>query len=170
MNIWNKVLLGVLIVLSLGCFYLAIGTLHVHRKWRNEANILLEGAPGRQGIREAQIDQQELQNELLKGRAELYKWLVARGRAWKIGGADLAQPPATEETAAEVFWQVQTDVEANARVVDSIVGPRAVIGSHAEVLDVSVVGPDVAVEPGSRIEGERVPEESSAPAVSPEKR
>ena len=117
MNIWNKVLLGVLIVLSLGCFYLAIGTLRIHRKWRSQANIL-----------ETQIDQQTQQNQLLleggparqgirQGRAELYKWLVARGRAWKIGGADLAQPLGAEEAPAEVFWQVQPNLEANAAVI-----------------------------------------------------
>ncbi len=37
MSIWNKVLLGVIIVASLGMFYMAMRTLQTHAYWRGLA-------------------------------------------------------------------------------------------------------------------------------------
>ena len=133
MNIWNKVLLGVLIVLLLGCFYLAAGTLRVHSKWRSLANTL-----------EAQIQQQQQQSELLRrgapgrpgirqGRAELYKLLIARGRAWKIGGGETPQPLGPDEAPVEVFWQVQTDVETGTAVI-AFDAPESFLPEQNQVL------------------------------------
>ncbi len=50
-------------------------------------------------------------------------------------------------------------VESGARIHRSVVGPGAVIRSGAELLDLTVVGDDVDIEPDARLKGERVPGE-----------
>jgi mannose-1-phosphate guanylyltransferase len=52
-------------------------------------------------------------------------------------------------------------VEAGAEVVDSIVGPGAVVGAGARLVGGSVVGTDVRVPAGEVVEGRRIPEEQS---------
>ncbi len=113
MNIWNKVLLGVLIVLSLVCIYLAAAVIRVQGKHRVQAQrleagieqeeqkkqTLLEGAPGRNGIRQV--------------RSELRKILIPRGRVWQVGSAvEPAPVPDAEPASPEAFWRVQVEPES----------------------------------------------------------
>ena len=51
-------------------------------------------------------------------------------------------------------------VEAGARVHRSIVGPGAIIRAGAELLDLTVIGTEVDIEPDARLKGERIPEDS----------
>ena len=57
-------------------------------------------------------------------------------------------------------------VAAGARVIDSIVGPGAVIGADADVSDRSIVGADAVLEAGTCLVGARRPA-SPTPATSP---
>ncbi len=82
MSIWNKILVGLIAVASLGFFYLAARTLKTHTYWSGkaaaaEARIeqlkaankqLMDGGPLELGIRQLRVD--------------LYKLLVDRRRAW----------------------------------------------------------------------------------------
>ncbi len=83
MNIWNKVLLGLIFVVSLAFFYFALQTLKVHKYWKtsvqkHEAKItqlpdeieqLKYGRDGQSGLKAV--------------RTELYKYLIARSRVWR---------------------------------------------------------------------------------------
>ena len=83
MSIWNKVLIGLIIVASLGLFYVSLRALQTHRYWRTAAN-----------KHEAKLAQLPKEIERLKyGEAEgeecvqslriaLYKELIDRGRVW----------------------------------------------------------------------------------------
>jgi len=82
MNIWNKVLLGLLIFMALPFFYVAARTLKAHQSWRGEAQRL-----------ENQISQLQEQNEVLAhgGNAQegiqqvesrLFDVTFDRGRVW----------------------------------------------------------------------------------------
>lgn len=82
MSIWNKVLLGLNILVTLGTFYLALQTLNVHKSWRASAN-----------KHEARLDQTNKDIEALKQgtdgeggiralRMALYAELFNRGRVW----------------------------------------------------------------------------------------
>lgn len=82
MSIWNKVLLGLNILVSLGAFYFALQTLNVHETWRESAqkhekrleqankeiDTLKQGTDGNGGIRAL--------------RMELFAELLGRGRVW----------------------------------------------------------------------------------------
>ena len=85
MSIWNKVLIGLIIVASLGYFYLAAVTLKTHKYWRSVAN-----------AQKAKIEQYKEETKILKEgqrgedaapgirqtRMALYKLLIDRGRVW----------------------------------------------------------------------------------------
>ena len=51
-------------------------------------------------------------------------------------------------------------IEAGARVHRSIVGAGATVRAGAELLDLTVIGADVDIEPSARLTGERVPADS----------
>lgn len=48
-------------------------------------------------------------------------------------------------------------VAPEATVDGSVIGPGAVVGEHAVVRDLSVVGADVLIDAGARVEGDKVP-------------
>ena len=82
MSIWNKVLLGLNILVTLGAFYFALQTLNVHKVWRESAKKheqrleqvnkeienLAQGTDGNGGIRSL--------------RMNLFSELLGRGRVW----------------------------------------------------------------------------------------
>lgn len=87
MNLWNKILIGVIAVASAVMFYMAARTLQTHRYWRDNAmkhqrrieqiqqenrrliaNVSAEGKPGQMGIRQLRLELSEL--------------LLDRRRAW----------------------------------------------------------------------------------------
>jgi mannose-1-phosphate guanylyltransferase len=64
---------------------------------------------------------------------------------------------AEDATLTEAIVLAGATVGAGARVHRSVVGPGASVGPGAELLDLTVVGADVAVEAGARHTGERLP-------------
>jgi len=91
MSIWNKVLVGLIIVALLPFFYLAARTLKTHKAWRDaarkyEADIrqfqkkdaeIVNGSQGNPGLRQL--------------RVELHRLAVDRGRAWHNCEAKIAK-------------------------------------------------------------------------------
>lgn len=69
---------------------------------------------------------------------------------------------ASDATLTEAVVLPGAIVESGARVHRSIVGNGATIGSGAELLDLTVVGSEVEIEPGARLTGERVPQDEAA--------
>ena len=51
-------------------------------------------------------------------------------------------------------------VEPGARVHRSIVGPRAIIRRGAELLDLTVIGDEIDIEPDARLKNERIPQDA----------
>ncbi len=65
-----------------------------------------------------------------------------------------------EATLTEAVVLAGATVEAGARIHRSIVGAGAVIRSGAELLDLTVIGDNVDIEPDGRFTGERIPQEA----------
>jgi hypothetical protein len=92
MNIWNKVLLSVILVVSLAFLYLAVKDLKLHRKWGDDAKTYL-GTKEVPGSIETELKlQDELTNVVTDGEVvkpgikqlsiELSKLMLKRGQAW----------------------------------------------------------------------------------------
>ena len=64
-----------------------------------------------------------------------------------------------EATLTEAIVLAGATVEAGARIHRSIVGPGAVVREGAELLDLTVIGDRVDIEPGARLTNERVPQD-----------
>jgi len=86
MNIWNKVLLGLIIVVLLPLFYFSAVALKTHKHWRAAANRIEKQLP----LLEQEIDTLKFgdpdknNGECLQSvRFELYKYLANRGRVWR---------------------------------------------------------------------------------------
>ena len=62
-----------------------------------------------------------------------------------------------EVTLTEAIVLDGATIEAGARIHRSIVGPHAVVRAGAELLDLTVVGDHVDIEPDARLTNERVP-------------
>lgn len=65
-----------------------------------------------------------------------------------------------DATLTEAVVLEGATIEAGARVHRSIVGAGATVGAGAELLDLTVIGADVDIEPSARLTGERVPADS----------
>jgi mannose-1-phosphate guanylyltransferase len=65
-----------------------------------------------------------------------------------------------EATLTEAVVLAGATIEAGARIHRSIVGPRAVIRSGAELLDLTVIGDRIDIEPDARLTNERVPQDT----------
>lgn len=65
-----------------------------------------------------------------------------------------------DATLTEAVVLEGATIEAGARVHRSIVGAGATVGAGAELLDLTVIGADVDIEPAARLTGERVPADS----------
>ena len=87
MNIWNKVLLGLIIVVLLPLAYFSMVALKTHQHWRSTAKKYEALVP----VLEKKIETikygdptKEGKDECLQSvRIELYKYLVNRGRIWR---------------------------------------------------------------------------------------
>jgi len=87
MSIWNKVLIGLILVASLGFFYMALRTLRTHQHWREKAQ------QHEKRIKQFQKDNRQLVEGTGEGkqyepgierlRLDLQKMLVGRGRVWR---------------------------------------------------------------------------------------
>jgi hypothetical protein len=82
MNIWNKVLLGLIFVVSLAFLYFAMDALKTRQYWKKSAE------KHEQKIAQLPVEIDNIkfgpdgQSGLKKVRTELYKYLIARGRVW----------------------------------------------------------------------------------------
>jgi mannose-1-phosphate guanylyltransferase len=65
-----------------------------------------------------------------------------------------------DATLTEAVVLEGATIEAGARVHRSIVGAGATVRAGAELLDLTVIGADVDIEPSARLTGERVPADS----------
>ena len=76
MNIWNKVFVGLIIVISLVFFYFSAQVLKTHEYWRSSAN--------KHEKRIVQLEDEvvALRPALLKMQSGVYKALIGRGRVW----------------------------------------------------------------------------------------
>ncbi len=87
MSIWNKVLIGLILVASLAFFYMALRTLRTHKHWREKAQ------QHEKRIKQIQEDNRQLvegkgegkqyQPGIERLRLDLQKMLVGRGRVWR---------------------------------------------------------------------------------------
>ena len=108
MSIWNKVLIGLIIVASLGFFYMALRTLKTHQHWRENAQ------RHEKKIEQFQKDSRQLIEGTGEGegyqpgidylRLELNKLLVDRGRVWTG-----CKPQAGQQTQQTGLVSVATD-------------------------------------------------------------
>jgi hypothetical protein len=83
MNIWNKVFVGLIIVASLGLFYVSMMTLKTHKYWRTSVNQhekRLAELP--KEIETLKYGQAPGDDSLQTRRIALYKELIDRGRVW----------------------------------------------------------------------------------------
>ncbi len=110
MNIWNKILLGLIGVTSVAFFYFGVRTLGTHKHWRDivnklradreqvakEQEVLIHGAEGSPGIRQRSID--------------LNKYVVHRGR----GVWYRAQPKGLNAGTGEVMVVTEEFLPKNA--------------------------------------------------------
>ena len=86
MSVWNKVLVGLVFVASLGFFYLAMRTLKTHQYWRE----LAQRAEARidtlkeenQGLRDGTGEGENYEPGTERLRLDLHKMLIDRGRVW----------------------------------------------------------------------------------------
>jgi hypothetical protein len=115
MSIWNKVLLGLIAVASLGFLYLAARSLQTHASWMSTAQkleksiervaeenrVLLEGDNGQPGI-----------NQLL---VEKHNWLIDRPRVWPNCTVQVKtdKPKATATIAAAMDLPTPHGIAAN---------------------------------------------------------
>lgn len=84
MYFWNKILLGVIVLATLGFFYVAVRTLHTQNAWRIAHNTAVkkieqEQQRARQLTGEGGADAQGL----LQAKLALHDALVGRGRVWR---------------------------------------------------------------------------------------
>ena len=91
MNIWNKVLLGLIIIVLIPLFYFSLVALKTHKTWRSVANKIekkIEGTPSQPGLVEQietiQFGDPDKDDECLQSvRIALHKYYVNRGRIWR---------------------------------------------------------------------------------------
>jgi hypothetical protein len=104
MSIWNKILVGLIAVASLGFFYLAARTLKTHAKWHGdavqaEASIAQLRADNKRLMDGVEKDGKLAEPGIRQVRLELYKLLVDRRRTWFNCPAKVNNPNRVEGTA-----------------------------------------------------------------------
>ncbi len=100
MSIWNKVLIGLIIVASLAFFYMATRTLQTHKNWREKAQahehrIKEFQQQNRQLVRGVGEDE-DYQPGIERLELELRKMAAGRGRVWR--DSDPQPDPQTKQT------------------------------------------------------------------------
>ncbi len=95
MNIWNKVFVGLIIVVSLVFFYFSAQVLKTHEYWRSSAtkhekkiaNLEDEIEKFRYGVKDSDDE-----IGLLKWQSAVYKALIGRGRVWNNCTPQMVNP------------------------------------------------------------------------------
>ncbi len=116
MSIWNKVLLGLIFVLSLGFFYMAAQTLKMHQVWRTSAQQYEEA------IAQAQEEADQLKNGVLEGlqvkkagvrqlKDALDREVFMRGRVWR--GVQPASRPTQQDPEGQFELMVDLQNEGH---------------------------------------------------------
>jgi hypothetical protein len=86
MSIWNKVLLGFILVASLAFFYLAARTLKTQQAWRSSAQAfekaIEKAKQEKEGYEEGFKEGEDLKLGIRQLKIELHKMMLARGRVW----------------------------------------------------------------------------------------
>lgn len=103
MNVWNKVLLGLIVVLLIPLAYFGLVALKTHKHWRDTANKIEARIP----VVTKEIERIEFGDptdpkveSLQSVRVELYKYLVNRGRVWRNCAFQQADPQKGEYRAS----------------------------------------------------------------------
>ncbi|MEA1950553.1 MAG: hypothetical protein U9N87_04165 [Planctomycetota bacterium] len=95
MNIWNKVFVGLIIVVSLVFFYFSVQVLRTHEHWRSSAKAhdkkIVQLDDEIEEIRYGVKDDAD-QPGLLKMQSAVYKSLIGRGRVWYNCKPQMADP------------------------------------------------------------------------------
>jgi len=97
MSIWNKVLIGLIVVTSAVFFYMAARTLKTHQYWRELAEAHQEkiDAIAKENIELVRGEESEEEQRLMgidELRVELHKMLIDRGRVWYECQPDQVDP------------------------------------------------------------------------------
>jgi len=109
MSIWNKILVGLILLLSVIFFFMAARALNAHRHWQQQARVL----------KQKLLEQEAVHRELMEGspedpsmlgllpttKLELGKLLVDRGRVWhdcRPQRVSVVKDPQTGEDSVEV--------------------------------------------------------------------
>ena len=95
MNIWNKVFVGLIIVVSLVFFYFSAQVLKTHEYWRSSAKLHEEKIAKLEGeiktLRYGVKDSDD-QIGLMKMQSAVYKALIGRGRVWSNCKPQMIKP------------------------------------------------------------------------------
>ncbi len=87
MNIWNKILLGLITLVSLAFFYMAARTLKTHQAWRSTANAYEKALQQARQEQERLAEGGEVDGQFRRGlrqvRLALDMAMRERGRVWK---------------------------------------------------------------------------------------
>lgn len=92
MSIWSKVLIGLIAVVALVFFYLAMRTLKTHQAWHGEVGKY------EKAIADAEVAREAAENELRNLRPVLHGTLVDRGRIWRDAIPGAVNPQTGEVT------------------------------------------------------------------------
>ena len=165
MNIWNKVLLSFIILVSLAFSYLAVKDLKLHRTWDAEAKTLL-GTEQEPGEIEVEVRrQEELKNGVLsEGKIvtpgirqlsiELNRLMLQRGRAWYN-----CQPMRIDQNGVQVKTALPDPHGITLKSVVYVFEQKAVGqgGSYLGQFTVTAVAPQmVQLEPTRRLSPEEM--------------
>jgi len=87
MTIWNKILIGLIFVASLGFFYMSVRTLKTHQYWRDLVRAFEDQIEAAEQERLELLHGNGLEGEgaqmgIEATRSELYRMLIERGRVW----------------------------------------------------------------------------------------
>ena len=183
MNIWNRVLLGFILVVSLAFLYLAVKDLRLHREWGDKARSYL-GTEEKPGSIEKEL---KLQDELTNGlvadgvvvtpgirqlSVDLNRLMLQRGRAWFD-----CQPELVDQTGIRVKTSLPNPNEITAESVVYVFEQKPAgqgCGSYLGQFAVVGVTPEkVQLQPSRNLspqEIERVETSAQASQASPDLR
>ena len=139
MNIWNKVFVGLIIVVSLVFFYFSAQVLKTHEYWRSSAKThegKIEKLEDEVVALRYGVKGDETQPGLMKRKSAVYKALIGRGRVWDnckpqmvdaaVGAVrvttDLPDPHGiTDKTILAVFDAKENPFKAGGRYIGQFV-------------------------------------------------
>jgi len=159
MSIWSKVLIGLIAVVSLVFFYLALRTLKTHQAWQGEVGKY------EKAIADAEVARETAEQEIRNLRPVLHGTLVDRGRIWRDATPGAVNPQTGEVTitfAAPPATPI--DDKAVLFVFDQPAGAAPAAPAEANPLEQALAEAGAAPAEGAApVEG--APVEEGAPPV-----